>query len=882
MPLFQAKPKTAPPLSASNEAAWSALAVLTPEAALAQLGGDRRGLDQAQVAQRLDQYGPNRISSQTPPSVWQALWSRLVNPLNGLLLSLAALSWWLRDLRSALVIATMVVLSMVLGLLQEHRSNLAAAKLASLIRTRASVLRRDGQDHPLTPGALAGQSYFEVPLDQLVPGDLVHLSAGDMVPADLRLLTTKDLNINQSALTGESMPVGKAATGPIAKDSDATDLPNICFMGSNVVSGFATAVVVHTGAQTRFGKLAKAMTGREEVSSFDIGIGRFSWLMIRFILVMAPLVFVINGATKGDWGQALIFAMAVAVGLTPELLPMIVTVNLAQGAMAMARRKVIVKRLNAIQNFGAMDILCTDKTGTLTQDKVVLKQHLDVMGQEDQTVLDLAYLNSYFQSGLQNLLDQAVLVHAELEQGLIVQGGYTKLDEAPFDFTRRRMSVVVAKPNDPPVLICKGAVEEVFAQCTHYRQGQTASPLDTRARNSVQAVADGLNQDGFRVVAVAVRYFDVPKDRYSAADETDLELVGFIAFLDPPKETAAKAIADLGKAGVAVKILTGDNGLVTAKICAEVGIDHGRIVLGHEIEAMSDQDLARLVLTTQVFAKTSPEQKARIIRALRQGDHVVGFMGDGINDGPALKAADVGISVDTAVDIAKESADIILLEKSLAVLVEGVAEGRRVFGNITKYIKMGASSNFGNMFSVLGASLALPFLPMLPIQILTNNLLYDVSQTAIPTDTVDADYLAAPRRWEINNLMRFMLFIGPISSIFDYATFGVMWWVFKAGQNPALFQTGWFVESLLTQTLIIHVIRTNKIPFFQSRASTALILTSLGVAMIGMALPYTRLGTALGMVPLPGLYWPILASFLMAYATLTHLVKTWFIRKWGY
>ena len=653
-------------------------------------------------------------------------------------------------------------------------------------------------------------------------------------------------------------------------------------MGSNVVSGFATAVIIHTGRRTYFGSLADSIVGARELTSFDKGVSRFAWLMIRFILVMAPLVFIINGVTKGDWLQALLFAVAVAVGLTPEMLPMIVTVNLAQGALAMSKRKVIVKRLNAIQNFGAMDVLCTDKTGTLTQDRVIMKLHLDVHGDEDGRVLEYAYLNSHFQTGLKNLLDLAVLEHVEMEHKVQPDDGYVKVDEIPFDFARRRLSVVVVHSGEKPLLICKGAVEEVFAQCTQYRLGDTLSPLDAAARASAKAVTDKLNSDGFRVVAVACRSFEDTQARYSVADETNLILAGFIAFLDPPKETAAAAIAELHRVGVSVKILTGDNDLVTGKICRDVGLETGRIVLGAEIEALDDQALAALAETTVVFAKVSPAQKARVIAVLQSKDHVVGFLGDGINDGPALKAADVGVSVDTAVDIAKESADIILLEKSLGVLAEGALEGRRVFGNITKYIKMGASSNFGNMFSVIGASVFLPFLPMLPIQILTNNLLYDFSQTTIPTDNVDAEYLAQPRRWEINNLLRFMLFIGPISSIFDYATYGMMIFVFHAWTNPSLFQTGWFVESLLTQTLIIHVIRTAKVPFFQSRASGALILTTIIVCLIASGLPYTPLGMTLGFSPLPPLYWLITAGFMLAYATITHLVKSWFIRRWGY
>ena len=562
-------------------------------------------------------------------------------------------------------------------------------------------------------------------------------------------------------------------------------------------------------------------------TAFDQGIDRFTWLMLKFIVVMVPAVFLINGLTKHDWLEALLFAVAVAVGLTPEMLPMIVTVNLAKGALAMSRAKVIVKRLNAIQNFGAMDVLCADKTGTLTQDRIILKRHLDIRGEESERVLQYAYLNSHFQSGLKNLLDVAVLQHVEVHKVLGVDEGFAKVDEIPFDFSRRRLSVVVSHGDDKHVLICKGAVEEMFAVCTRYEVDGTTGLLDASHFATAKEETVALNSDGFRVVAVAYKVMPAHKATYAIADESDLTLLGYIAFLDPPKESAGAAIAALAGRGVAVKILTGDNDIVTRKICREVGLDVGEILLGAQIAAMDDAQLAEAADRTTVFAKLSPAQKERIVGALHRKGHVVGFLGDGINDSPALKAADVGISVDSAVDIAKESADIILLEKSLMVLQEGVIEGRKVFGNITKYIRMGASSNFGNMFSVLGASLFLPFLPMAPIQVLTNNLLYDFSQSAIPTDNVDEDSIAKPRRWDIDNIFKFVVVMGPVSSIFDYATFAVMLLVFDAWHNPALFQTGWFVESILTQTLIIHVIRTAKIPFLESRASAALIATTI-------------------------------------------------------
>ncbi|MGZ3272504.1 MAG: magnesium-translocating P-type ATPase [Caulobacteraceae bacterium] len=839
-----------------------------------RLGSSQEGLSAGQAMARLRSVGPNRISREREAPILVELWRRFSNPLNLLLLALAAISWTLSDVRSALVIAVMVVLSVVLGFVQEHRSSAAAAKLAQMVSVKAAV-RRAG-----APGADA-DGFVEAPLDSLVPGDVVRLAAGDLIPADLRLLTAKDLYVNQSTLTGESMPAEKGAA-PAHEPADSPfALPNLCFMGSNVTSGYATGLVLHTGRSTYFGQIADRIVAADTVTSFDKGMGRFVWLMMGFILVMTPTVFLINGLTKHDWLQALFFAVAVAVGLTPEMLPMIVTVNLARGAIAMSKKRAIVKRLNAIQNFGAMDVLCTDKTGTLTQDRVIMKLHVDVEGREDDRVLDYAYLNSHFQSGLRNLMDEAVLQHVEQEGRPAGADGYHKLDEIPFDFTRRRLSVVVRRPGEKPLLICKGAVEEVFSACVRYQERDAVERLDPSHLAKVQKVTGRLNRNGFRVIAVACRTLDEERAAYDVSDERDMTLLGFVAFLDPPKETAAAAIRSLEASGVAVKILTGDNDLVTRKICHDVGLVIHRLVLGREVDAMDDLELAKAAEEAQVFAKVSPAQKARVIAALQQAGHVVGFLGDGINDGPALKAADVGVSVDTAVDIAKESADIILLEKSLGVLQEGVLEGRRVFGNITKYIKMGASSNFGNMFSVLGASILLPFLPMAPLQVLTNNLLYDFSQTTIPTDTVDAEYLARPRKWEIGNITRFMLFVGPISSIFDYATYFTMISVFGAWTRPALFQTGWFVESLLTQTLIIHIIRTTKVPFFQSRASAPLIVTTLIICAIGIWLPFSPLADALGFTPLPALYWPIIGAFLVSYAVLTHLVKSWFVRRWG-
>jgi len=828
------------------------------------------GLEAEEARRRLKSHGLNLVARERKPSILQEIWSRARNPLNALLLTLAGVSYFLGDIRAAIVIALMVLLAIGTAFLQEHRSNEAAARLRAMVKTTASVRRDAG-----------GNGYVEVPIETLVPGDVVRLSAGDMIPADLRLLDTKDLFINQSALTGEAMPAEKFAHPCGEEINDPFDLPNVCFMGANVVSGFATGVVLRTGAHTFFGRLADEIAGRRVPTAFDQGISRFTWLMIRFIIVMVPTVFLINGLTKHDWLEALLFAVAVAVGLTPEMLPMIVTVNLAKGAIAMSRAKVIVKRLNAIQNFGAMDVLCTDKTGTLTQDRIILKRHLDIRGEESERVLRYAYLNSHFQSGLRNLLDVAVLEHVELHRILKIDQSFAKVDEIPFDFTRRRMSVIVSHGQDKHVLICKGAVEEIFAVCTRYEIDGTTGELDESHFATAKEEMVALNSDGFRVVAVAYKELDTGQTTYSVADESGLTLLGYIAFLDPPKESAGAAIVALARKGVAVKILTGDNEVITRKICREVKVEAGEILLGAQLERMDDSELADAAERTTVFAKLNPSQKERIVQALHRKGHVVGFLGDGINDSPALKVADVGISVDTAVDIAKESADIILLEKNLMVLQEGVTEGRKIFGNINKYIKMGASSNFGNMFSVLGASLFLPFLPMAPIQVLTNNLLYDFSQTAIPTDNVDEEYLAQPRHWDISNVFKFMVFIGPISSIFDYATYAMMLFVFDSWSNPSLFQTGWFVESLLTQTLIIHIIRTARIPFIESRASTPLIATTIIICCIGIALPFTWAGTALGFTPLPWLYWPLVFGMLVTYSILTHLVKVWFVRRWG-
>ncbi|WP_265856310.1 magnesium-translocating P-type ATPase [Clostridium felsineum] len=718
-----------------------------------------------------------------------------------------------------------------------------------------------------------------MPLKMLVSGDIIHLSSGDMIPADVQIISSKDLFINQSALTGESLPVEKLLMKKEYKNP--LENPNLCFMGSNVESGTAIAVVTKTGDKTYFGQLSSKITGERAMTSFDKGVNKFTWLMIKFIFVLAPIVFLINGFVKGDWWEAFLFAIAVAVGLTPEMLPMIVTVNLSKGALTMSKRKVIVKKLNAIQNFGAMDILCTDKTGTITCGKVVLQKHLNVHGIESERVLKYGYINSFYQTGLKNLMDLAILNYKDTREEFHIYDKYEKIDEIPFDFMRKRMSVVVRNKRMEDVLICKGAVEEVLNLCNKYETKHGTEPFVGNITEQVNTIATKLNEEGYRVIAVAYNNTKNYKKEYSVEDENKLTLLGFIAFLDPPKETSKEAIEKFHKHNIDVKILTGDNDKVAKKICEEINLSVTSILLGSDIEEMSDTQLRAAAESTTVFAKLSPLHKERIIKALQSKNHVVGFMGDGINDAPALKSADVGISVDTAVDIAKETSDVILLENSLLVLEEGVLEGRRVFGNIIKYIKMTASSNFGNMFSVIGASIFVPFLPMLPIQLLTNNLLYDISQTTIPTDSVDEEWIEKPRKWSLKEIKKFIICIGPISSIFDYTTYFIMLFIFHAWSNSALFQTGWFLESLFTQTVIIHVIRTNKIPFIQSTASKPLMITSVIIVGFGTLLVNSPLGSAFGFVKLPLLYYPLLVITLLFYIILTQAIKSWYIRKYA-
>ncbi|HGE8493223.1 TPA: magnesium-translocating P-type ATPase [Serratia marcescens] len=865
---------------------------------LANLKCNRNGLTQDDADERLEQFGANQVAHDKAPHALIQLIKAFNNPFIFVLMVLAAISfftdYWLprqsgeeTELTGVIIILTMVTLSGLLRFWQEYRTNKAAEALKSMVRTTATVLRRSSYSaHPLT---------LEVPIRELVPGDIIQLSAGDMVPADVRLIASRDLFISQAILTGEAIPIEKydamgnvaqkSSDGEVSSENALLELSNICLMGTNVASGTATAVVVATGGRTYFGSLAKSIVGSRAQTAFDRGVNSVSWLLIRFMLVMVPVVLLINGFTKGDWSEAALFALAVAVGLTPEMLPMIVSSNLAKGAIAMSRRKVVVKRLNAIQNFGAMDVLCTDKTGTLTQDRIILEHHIDVNGARDNEVLHLAWLNSFHQSGMKNLMDQAVIRFGRGKPGIEALGRFSKVDELPFDFVRRRLSIVVADENGKQQLICKGAVEEMLEIATHVREGDKTLELDDARRAALQALAREYNEDGFRVLVLATRELDAQRlaEPLSVADERDMVVQGLLTFLDPPKESAQQAIAALQENGVTVKVLTGDNPVITCKICRDVGLEPGEPLSGLQIEQMDDEELAREVEQRTVFTKLTPLQKSRVLKMLQANGHTVGFLGDGINDAPALRDADVGISVDTGTDIAKESADIILLEKNLMVLEEGVIKGRETFGNIIKYLNMTASSNFGNVFSVLVASAFIPFLPMLAIHLLIQNLMYDISQLSLPWDKMDKEFLRKPRKWDSKNIGRFMLWIGPTSSIFDITTYALMWYVFAANsvEHQALFQSGWFIEGLLSQTLVVHMLRTQKIPFIQSTAALPVLLTTGLVMALGIYIPFSPLGALVGLQPLPWEYFPWLAATLVSYCVVAQLMKRFYIRRFG-
>lgn len=855
-------------------------------------GNTADGYDDEKVEEMRDRFGENKITKQKGNGIFKQLFDAFINPFTLVLIALAVISFVTdfmlaapgsKDITAVVIVAAMVIISGFMRFIQEARSNRSAELLNEMVETTISVKR-------------SGDSPKERPIDELVVGDIVYLAAGDMVPADVRIIGAKDMFISQSSLTGESEPMEKFSAPSIGEVKNPLEQNNLAFMGSTVVSGTASAIVINVGDDTVFGSMAREITKKKNVTSFEKGVNSVSWLLIRLMLIMVPVVLFVNGFTKGDWMDAVLFALSVAVGLTPEMLPMIVSANLAKSAVTMSKKKVIVKNLNSIQNFGAMDVLCTDKTGTLTQDKVILEYSLDVHGNEDDRVLRHAFLNSYHQTGLKNLMDIAIINHANEKEMIHFWQDYKKVDEIPFDFNRRRMSVVVEDKNGKTQLITKGAIEEMLSVCAYVEYRGEVVPITDELKADIIHTVNGYNDDGMRVLGIAQKTNPSPIGAFCVDDESDMVLIGYLAFLDPPKESAASAITALKEHGVAVKILTGDNDAVARCICRQVGIEVNDILLGSDIEDMSNEELARLVETTTVFAKLSPQQKARIVGLLRRNGHTVGFMGDGINDAAAMKEADVGISVDTAVDIAKESANIILLQKDLMVLERGVIEGRRTYANIVKYIKLTASSNFGNIFAVLAASIFLPFLPMLPIQLLALNLIYDISCIAIPWDNVDSDYLKKPRSWDAASISKFMFCIGPASTVFDIATYLLLFFVIcpifcggayssldAAGQQGfvSLFHTGWFVESLWSQTLVIHMIRTPKMPFVRSRASWQLtVLTILGIA-VGTAIPYTLIGSALSMTPLPLYYFPWLAATLLMYMALVTAVKKIFIHRYG-
>jgi Mg2+-importing ATPase len=836
-----------------------------PSFALAELNSKAEGLDDIEVEKRLKIYGANDLSEEKKTNHFLKLLEILKSPLNLLLIVLAVVNFFVGDARSASVIILMVFLSVFLNFYQETKAAIAEDKLKAIIHTKTTVIRNNVKQ--------------EILLKNVVPGDIVYLYSGTIIPGDVRLISSKDLFINQAMLTGESMPVEKHVVDSNLKEKGVLEFCNLCFLGTSVESGVSEALVISTGKNTYLGSIANDINKNDHVSDFNKELKQFVYLILKFMLFMVPTVFLLNGFFKGSWFEAFLFAIAVAVGIAPEMIPTIVAVNLSKGAMVLAKNKVIVKHLDAIENLGVMDILCTDKTGTLTEGTVVLEKHLDIYGKDSEDSLHYAFINSYFQTGIENILNEAILKHDEAKEKLGIVN-YKKIDEIPFDYTRRKMSVIVADDKGKSILVCTGAVEEIVASCTNVLvDGKTTTLKDFGDEKKI-SIEKELNEQGFRVIAVAYKENDVAQKVFDVKDEYEMTFVGFLAFFDPPKSTVKQTLIDLKALGVSVKILTGDNEIVTRKICTDVGIVTDKILLGSDIEKFSDEELGKVVEEVVVYAKLSPYDKERIIKSLRLQNHVVGFLGDGINDSLSLIAADVGISVDTAADIAKESSDLILLEKSLLVLKEGIKEGRRIFENIIKYIKMAASSNFGNMFSVVGASIFLPFLPMLPVQILTNNMLYDFSQMTIPTDKVDEELLVKPQKWNFKNIKRFILFFGPISSLFDYATFFVMIYVFHAWTNPALFHTGWFVESLLSQTLIVHIIRTSKVPFFQSWASWPLIVSTLSAIAVAIYLPFSPFASAFKFLPLPPLYFVLLFIGLLLYLALTQLLKVWFIKKY--
>lgn len=820
---------------------------------------DEQGLSQKEAKKRLLKLGYNQITSQNEKGVIFKFLSKFTSPLIMMLILIALISYSLGENINSIIIILIALLSSVLSFVQEYHASKSAKKLSALVKITVKTIR--------------DRQTINVPLKMIVPGDLVILIPGKMVPADLKIIKSQNLYINQAVLSGESFPVKKSENLEVQKTKSIYDISNLAFMGSSVTSGTGEALVLKTGRNTEFGRLSHDVGKISGQTAFEKGVNSFAWLMIKFTLILVFFIFIANAILKGNIIESLLFSLAVAVGLTPEMLPMIVTINLSYGAINMARKKVIVKELGAIQNFGAMDILCTDKTGTLTLNEIVLVKHCDFEGKENQEILRLAYLNSYFQSGLENLLDQAIISHKKFD--LL---NFKKINEIPFDFTRRLLSVVVEN-QDKIQIVTKGAPEAVLKNSKQYLKNGQINDLSEEVRRRLKKMYDNFSRDGFRVLAIAYKDVGLKKE-YFPTDEKDLIFAGFVAFLDPPKNSAQKAVERLEKANIKLKVLSGDNELITQKICSEVDIEPEGILNGESIDQLDDPGLQQAVEKNNIFTRLSPIQKERVVEAMRRNQHIVGFLGDGLNDAPALKAADVGISVDNAADITKDVAEIILLEKKLSILSDCVFEGRRTFANIIKYIKMGASSNFGNMLSMTGASVFLPILPMLPAQILLNNFLYDATQVALPSDSVDEDYLLQPRPWNINFIKKFMLILGPVSSIFDFATFAIMWYVFHASSE--LFHTGWFVESLFTQVLVVYIIRTNKIPFIQSRPSRALIWTTLGILLLAAIIPYTPLTRFLGFTPLPLTFFLILMIMVVLYLILAQIVKNWFIKKFGF
>ncbi|NSN06874.1 magnesium-translocating P-type ATPase [Enterococcus faecalis] len=849
----------------------------------------KKGLTEGQAIMARNIYGDNKISHKKESPFFIEILKAYITPFTLVLIGLGITSFITdiviaapedKDYLKTSIIFTMIVISGTMTLIQSVRSNKAAEKLKSLVKVTATVKRNN--------------KYDEISMEDIVCGDIVKLSAGDMIPADIRLIIAKDLFISQSALTGESYPVEKFSKLVSTKYDSETNYDNLVFMGSNVISGTAEGVVISTGNNTLFGDVAKILSSKPVKTSFEYGIKRTSFVFIKFMAVMVPAIFVINGFTKGNWMEAFLFGVSVAVGLTPEMLPMIVTTNLVKGSTVMAKKGTVIKNLNSIQNFGAIDVLCTDKTGTLTQDKIILEYHLDLNGEEDDRVLKHAYLNSYYQTGLKNLMDIAIInaAKSEIDTSSI---RYKKIDEIPFDFERRRMSVVVEDPSGKTQLITKGAVEEMLNISNFVDLKGEIKELTEEIKQKILKKVSELNEDGLRVISVAQKTNPRVVGEFSIEDESDMVLIGYLAFLDPPKETTKQALEALKRHGVNVKVLTGDNALVTKSVCKQVGLGEEQIISGEELLHASDEEIAKLVEQYNIFVKLNPQQKQKVTRILKENGHTVGFLGDGINDSPAMKEADVGISVDTAVDIAKESADVILLEKDLMILEKGIISGRETFGNIMKYIKATASSNFGNMFSVLIASTFLPFLPMLSIQLLFLNLIYDISCVSIPWDHMDKEYLEKPKHWDSSGIGKFMIWLGPTSSVFDITTYLLMYFIIcpiVIGGNyhdldatqqlafMALFHSGWFVESLWSQTLVLHALRTPKIPFIQSRASFVLTtITTLGIG-IGTLLPFTKFGQNLGLSVLPNNYWIWLTLTIVAYLVLVTIVKRIYINRY--